>query len=168
MGCDYCEIIEQKRGILYEDEEVVIAVRDMVVIPGQVTIFTKHHHTILEMVPNDLLRKCSQISSKVTMAVFEGLDCQGTNLIVRNGLGAGQVVPHFGIDIIPRRENDGLNLQWKSQELMEDEMERTFLMLNEDITEGNIKRDVKNEATKKIADEEGKDNYLLKSLRKIP
>ena len=173
MTCEYCALIagQGKGKILYEDDEVVIAIRDNVATPGQISVFTKAHYPILEMVPDNVLEKCGVLSNKVSVAVFESLGAQGTNIIVQNGLGAGQKVPHFAIEVIPRQESDGLNFQWEPKQLMEDEMESTFLALKEGIEKGmgTIKEDkteVKENKTKKA--EGGKENYLLKSIKRIP
>ena len=173
MTCEYCEIIEGhgKAELLYQDEFVVVAIRDTGVTPGQITIFPKKHFTIMEMVPKEILERCAVISNKVGVAVFEGLGAQGTNILVQNGLGAGQKVPHFAIEVIPRQENDGLNLQWEPKQVPEDEMDLTFLTLKESIERGietieEKKEEVKEEPKEEKVDE--KDNYLLKQLKRIP
>jgi diadenosine tetraphosphate (Ap4A) HIT family hydrolase len=174
MKCELCEIIELERNILYMNEEVVVAVKDTAIIPGQVTVFPKEHFTILEMVPKDLIQKCSIIANKVGVAVFESLESQGTNIFIKNGLSAGQKAPHFSIEIIPRRENDGLNLQWESKQLMEDEMELATSLLTDEIKKV-MDEDLKKKRSKvsskvEIVDDkqENMENYLLKSLKKIP
>ena len=63
------------------------------------------------MADDAILEKCSAIANKVGIAVFDSLGVQGTNLIINNGLGAGQKVPHFCLEVYPRQENDGLPLQ---------------------------------------------------------
>ena len=183
MTCEYCEIADGKgkAEILYQDDDLVVAVKDLGVTPGQITVFPKKHATIMEMVSDEVLEKCSVMANKVSIAVFEGLGAQGTNIIVQNGLAAGQKIPHFAIEIIPRQENDGLNLQWEPKQLMEDEMESTFLALKEGVEKGvePIKEEKKEE--KKSSDKsddkkedsekkkkEDKDNYMIKQLRRIP
>lgn len=178
MKCEYCEIAERHReaGILYEDEQVVVALKDFAVTAGQITVFPKEHFTIMEMVPDEILQKCFTLANKVSMAIFEGLAAQGTNILVQNGLGAEQKVPHFAVEVIPRREGDGLKLQWEPKEISEDERETAFLLLKEEsekLVDIGKKKDpkeapgaVKTEKISAVGD--GKDNYLLKSLRKIP
>lgn len=173
MKCEYCELKERQEEILYEDNEIVVAVKDMVTTPGQITVFPKEHFTILEMVPDQILGKCAAIANKVSIAAFECLGSQGTNIIVKNGLGADQTIPHFGIDIIPRQENDGLNLQWEPKQLMEDEIESVYSIIKEELEKedqepAEEKKETKsgNKETKEKS--ENKKNYLLKSLRRIP
>lgn len=168
--CEYCEIIRREKNIIASSSDVVIAVRDKVVIPGQITVFPKEHYTIMEMVPEEVLQQCAVMANKVSVAVFESLGSQGTNIIVRNGLGAGQDVPHFGIEIVPRMENDKLNLEWKPRQLMEDEMEivHTTLLAGVEEAKSSPKKEEKKEEKKEIKKSEGKENYLLKSIRRIP
>lgn len=175
MKCDYCELRTRKEHLIYEDDEVVVAVKDTALAPGQITIFPKDHFTILEMVPDDILRQCATLANKVGIAVFESIGAQGTNVLVQNGLPAGQHVPHFALEIIPRRENDNLPLQWPPQQLMEEEMDTAYLMLKEEgdklvnIGKSVEKKEIRmKEEPGRIAAVEGKDNYLLKSLRRMP
>src|SRR3989338_2178826 len=180
MKCEYCDIVnrESKSELLYEDADLIIAIKDTVLTPGQVTIFPRQHFTILEMVPEEILQKCFVYANKAGMAVFEGLQSQGTNIIVQNGLGACQKVPHFAIEVIPRTEGDGLQLQWQPKQLMEDEIENVFAILKEEAGKIDLQKKkkaeqekevvVKDEKTEmKVVKEKG-ENYLLKSLRRVP
>ena len=172
MKCDYCEIEEKENyQILYEDEQVVAALKDSVFTPGQITIFPKKHFTIFEQVPDDILAKCAVLSNKVSVAVFEGLDSKGTNVLIQNGLAGGQKRSHFGIEIIPRREGDGLNFEWTPTQYSEDEIDRISLMLKETLEKKEKEKDepIKEDSSDK-KDEEGekKENYLLKSLDRLP
>ena len=175
MRCEYCDIIEEQRGILYENDHLVIAVRDKVFTPGQITVFPKKHQPILEMVSDEILKKCSVVANKVSIAVFESMGSKGTNIIIKNGLGAGQNVPHFGIEVVPRQEEDQLQLSWEGKPMAEDEIDLTFQRLGEavknldkvkedsdDEINGKSKKENKKESSKE------KDNYLKKSLRRIP
>ena len=65
MRCDYCELIEREKEneIIYQDVDVVVAVKDLVSAPGQITVFPKEHYTIMEAVPNKILKKCFQKQS---------------------------------------------------------------------------------------------------------
>ncbi len=158
---------------LYKDEKVAVALRDKVFMPGQLTVFPVEKFTILEMVPEDVLAKCFLLANKVSIAAFESLGSQGTNIIIRNGLGAGQNVSHFGIEVVPRVENDGLNFEWQGKRAIlqqikpeqEEELERTASLIKEALE--NVKP-VEQGDEEEVKEEEEKNNYLLKSLDKIP
>ena len=71
-----------------------------------------------------------------------------------------------------------MNLQWEPKQLSEDEMSTAYLMLKEEgdkiVNVGKESKAapvvVKSKEEKKVikAEGSGKDNYLLKSLRKMP
>lgn len=178
MNCEYCEILQHKKyaEILYEDDEVAIVIKDLVSIPGQITIIPKEHFTILELVPDEILQKCAKLANKVSVSIFETMGCHGTNILIQNGTAAEQKVPHFAVEVIPRRENDGLNLQWPLRELSEDEKETSYLLLKEEgeklLDIGKKKKPkVEIEVPKeqsKLKEEDNKDNYLIKNLRRRP
>ena len=171
MKCEYCEIVEEKRNVVYEDNEVIAAIKDTALAPGQVTIFPREHFTIMELVPDFLLQKCAVLANKAGMAIFEALGCQGTNVFIENGLAGGQKVPHFAIDVIPRTENDGMQLTWQPQQVADDELEVTASILKEELDKPvKVKEEKKAEEKppEKMKEKENQHNYLLKALRRLP
>ena len=184
MNCLYCQLREENRNILYQDEEVVAALAEEALTAGQVMVFPTEHITILELVPPMILAKCASLANKIGMAIFEALGVQGTNIIVRNGLGSGQKVPHFALEIIPRQENDNLPLLWSPTTLTDEELESTIAILKEEgkkekkieakeqsKTDKAEAKDMKKENPKKEEpqkDDAKEDNHLLSNIRRIP
>ncbi len=181
MKCDYCEIIEQRSHaeILHEDSDVLIIVKDMVITPGQITIVPKAHHTIIELLPQALMEKCALLANTVSMALFDILG-GGTNILIQNGLAAGQKVPHVAIEIVPRKENDNLPLQWPPKQLGEADLEATYSLYQEELVREK-KQAEKIPAVPAMVDTTGADekksakkekgtpdSYLLKSLNRLP
>src|SRR3989344_8164452 len=166
MECEYCDILtgKSKAQLLYEDESVIVVVKDMVFTPGQVTVFPRDHFTIMEQVPDEILTKCMIIAEKTSRAVFEVFQAEGTNILIQNGLGAGQKVPHFAIEVIPRREGDALNLQWQPKEVSQDDLDIIMHQLSDEIAKLGDFTAPKKKEEKKVEEkktEEGKD-YLSK------
>lgn len=181
MECEYCDILtgKSKAQLLYEDDVVIVAVKDMVYTPGQITVFPRKHFTILEQVPDEIVAQCMTVADKTSRAVFEVFQAEGTNILIQNGLGAGQKVPHFAIEVVPRREGDGLNLQWQPTEIGQDDLDIAAHQLSEEAAKlGDFTAPKKKEEAKEIRegkkkeskseDKEKGNNYLLKSLRRIP
>lgn len=173
--CDYCDIVKHKlkAEIVYEDDSVVAVVSDLAAAPGQICVYPKQHYTILEFVPNDILDQLAQITNKISIALFESLGAQGTNILISNGTAAGQKIPHFSIEIIPRTDGDGLNLEWKPKQLMDDEADTVYLLLKEEgeklaISKEKVEKIIKNHKTEIVLEKQDDDNYLLKQLRRIP
>jgi histidine triad (HIT) family protein len=175
MKCDYCEIAKGKikAELIYEDKLVMAVVKDLAILPGQICVFPKEHYTIIELAPDKLVNHLFKVVNKIGIAVFESLGVQGTNILVQNGTSAGQEVPHLCVEIIPRKEGDGLNLDWKPKQLMEEEMDTAYLMLKEEGEKIVIRAEANEETfhdekTEMIAEKEGKDNYMVKQLRRMP
>ncbi len=179
MKCDYCEIAKKeiRDDVVYEDDQVIAVIKDLAPLPGTVSIFPKEHLTILELASESLTGHLFKIANKLSIALFESLGVQGTNIIVQNGTAGGQKVPHFSVDIIPRKENDGLDLQWKPLQLMEGEADKAFSALKDDL--GNLvlgadekKKVVKSGKTEVVLEKEktadGEENYMVKQLKRVP
>jgi diadenosine tetraphosphate (Ap4A) HIT family hydrolase len=104
---------------------------------------------------------------------------QGTNIFVANGIPAGQTVAHFMVHVIPRKENDGVNLQWKAKQLTEEEISTVELKLKEQIQNvgvGKIENAEKPKTilenteiqpTQSISDDDEED-YISKQMNRIP
>lgn len=171
MKCTYCLEAEEKRHTLYADDDLIVSLKELAFTPGHIIIFPRQHYTIVEQVPDTLWQRCSVLANKVGRAIFESMGVQGTNVLVHNGLGAGQGVPHVAIEVIPRQPEDGLPLQWQGQQMSEEELSITLAKLQEEGETASsetvpVEKKGKDDPVEQIS-EEG-ENYLLKSLRKIP
>ena len=140
--------------------------------PGHSFVIPKQHIPILEQAPPHLVGKLFNIANKISSAIFDTLKVQGTNIFVANGIPAGQKVAHLMINIIPRKENDGINLQWQPRQLSEEEMSTIELKIKEEVGSigvGEAPKVTKQEKPKPVSNEiSGEDNYLVKQLRRIP
>ena len=175
-GCIICQIIAG--GIpskkVYEDETVMAMLDVNGANPGHCFVIPKNHYTIIEQVPDSEIARLFQVSNKISMAIFDSLGVQGTNIFVANGIPAGQTVAHFAINVIPRKENDGINLQWQPRQLSEEEMSTVELKLKEQAKDTVIEKEVKRPKAAKIPkpkpvelsseDEE----MFMRQLRKVP
>jgi len=167
------ENIEKHPNFLYGDEQIIVMFSLNPVSPGELQIFPKEKFTIIEQAPNDLVGKMFSTANKLSTILFESLNCQGTNIVVENGVPAGQKVSRFSINIIPRRENDGLNYLWNPQKLSEDQINTSFLKLEQYaktiVIEEQTKTKVVEESPKKeIKQQDGQINYKLEQFKRIP
>ena len=121
-NCAICDIIEKgSEFTLFDNENCMAVLADKPTGDGHVQLFTKNHFTILEQVPDKLVGEMFTIANKLSTATFEALGMQGTNIIVTNGVAAGQKHAHCLVNIIPRSENDGLSLDWTPKQLTEEQ-----------------------------------------------
>lgn len=171
--CILCQIVEGKvpSEKIYEDDDVLAVLDVNGANPGHTFVIPKEHYTILEQVPDFLVGKLFNTANKVSSALFETLSIQGTNLFVTNGIAAGQVAAHFMINIIPRKDNDGINITWQPKQLSEEDMSTAELQLKE--AAKNIGGFEAKSKIEKISAQEsenifGEDNYLLRQMKRIP
>lgn len=173
-SCLVCQIaagrIPSKK--IYEDD-LSLAVLDVNgANPGHCFVFPKNHYPIIEQVPDAEIGKLFQVSNKISTAIFESLGAQGTNIFVANGVPAGQTVAHFTINIIPRNENDGINLQWQPKQLSEEEMSTVELKLKEQAKNvGHFEQEKKTQkayAPKQVILSDEEEESFSRQLRRLP
>ena len=174
-NCLVCQIIagEIPSSVIHEDEKTLSIIDVNGSNPGHCFVMPKEHFTIMEQMPDDLIADMFNVSNVISSAIFETLKVEGTNIFVTNGVAAGQTVAHFMINIIPRKDKDGINLQWEPKTLSEEEMATVELKLKEATQHIGVQgkrqqaaaSQEDKEAQPPVIDEE---NYLLRQLRRLP
>lgn len=173
-GCIICQIIANKipSKKIYEDDFVLAVLDINGSNPGHCFVMSKNHYPIIEQVPDIEIARLFQISNRISSAIFDSLGAQGTNIFVANGIPAGQTIAHFTINVIPRKENDGINLQWQPKQLGEEEMSTIELKLKEQAKHiGYFEKEEKKpriQAPKPVALSEEEEEYFSKQLRRLP
>lgn len=173
MSCIICDLVKAKEGMLFEDEQLAVMLAPKPATPGHILLVPKQHAAILEQIPDFVIGKLFDKANKVSIAVFETLGAEGTNIIVNNGIAAGQTTNHCVLNVLPRRENDGLNFTWATKQLSEEEMSTIELKLKDESKGIGVfekekpkpKEEKKPEEVKEAHEEE---NYLLKQLKRLP
>lgn len=108
--CIFCQIVAgkvQSRKI-YEDDKVMAVLDINPSNPGHVLLLTKEHYSIMPQIPDDEVAHVFMAAKSLSNSMLRSIDAQGTNIIVANGIAAGQRAQHFMAHIIPRKENDGI------------------------------------------------------------
>ena len=175
MPCDICDIIKDEKVLkVYEDEKVVAMLINHPAAPAHCIVASREHFPILEKVPDFVINRIFVVANKISVAIFESLNMAGTNLIVANGLPAGQEIPHFFVNIVPRRENDNLNFNWQTQQANPDDLATVQLQLQEFTeniggfeTEGSKPQSSESD-TETIEAKDGEEDYMIKSLDRVP
>jgi len=185
MDCVVCDKISEKKAmIVYEDDNLVAILPSKPAVPGHVKIMPKQHFTQLDEMSDDLVEELFFLANFASTAVFEVAKAHGTNIILNESDN------HLAIDVIPRKENDGLNFLWKPKQMSPAEMDevhskitdKVFLVSRGDEFNHEAKqegpKDIIAEVEEKKAGEtetpapkdtkKGKINYLIKHLIKIP
>ena len=126
MDCIFCKIIEGELPSykVYEDKRVLAFLDINPVNKGHVLVVPKEHFNKFTDAPKDLLKDMISVIQNISLGVMDAVGAEGFNLGINNGAVAGQIVHHLHFHIMPRFENDGLNL-WTGKTLTEEEMKRT-------------------------------------------
>ena len=174
MTCVLCNELKSGKNKIYEDKKVCAVINPKPASPGHIILFPKKHYQIFEQIPDFEVSHLFEIANKLSTAVFESLKVQGTNIMIQNGVSAGQSIPHVCLHIIPRNENDGINFQWQPKQLNEEEMSTVELTLKEEtknigsFEKEEVKKSIKIEKKTEKIKESKEENYLIKQLDKIP
>lgn len=165
--CIFCQIISgrvQSKKIF--EDELSLGILDINPSnPGHVLLLPKEHYSIMPQIPENEIIHLFQVTKSLSNAVLRALEIQGTNIIVANGVAAGQRAQHFMIHIIPRKENDGLKFELPQKTMQLDELEEVRKKLVENLS-GKVKENVSKLSAepKKIVEAEFKD----KTKREVP
>ena len=123
--CIFCQIISgkvQSRKV-YEDEKVIALLDINPANPGHILLLTKEHYSIMPQIPDDEISHVFMAAKSLSNSMLRSIDAQGTNIIVANGIAAGQRAQHFMAHIIPRKENDGVNFVLPQKAMEQNEIE---------------------------------------------
>jgi len=104
--CIFCHIIAGKvpSKKVYEDDQVYAVLDINPAQSGHILLLPKEHYAIMPQLPADTLSHIFLVAKKLSNALLRVLDAKGSNILVANGVAAGQKAQHFMVHIIPRRE----------------------------------------------------------------
>lgn len=108
--CIFCKIIsgEIPAEKVYEDAETLAFMNLNPTNKGQVLVIPKDHVENIYGLSEELAARMMLTTKKLALAVKNGVDADGVNLIMNNEEAAGQVIFHAHMHIIPRFNDDGL------------------------------------------------------------
>ena len=76
--------------------------------------------------------------SDTSLKVSQAVSAQGLNIFIANGAIAGQKVDHIVVHIIPRFENDNIELSWEPKKISNEDMNKVENMLKESVKDINL------------------------------
>lgn len=112
--CIFCKIAngDIPSSTIYEDELFKVILDLGPAAKGHALILPKNHFDDLLTVDEETGSKALLLAAKVAAAMKKSLGCAGVNILQNNGEAAGQTVFHLHLHIIPRYENDDVNIDW--------------------------------------------------------
>ena len=166
--CTFCQLIQKKANLLFEDEKLAVMASPEPAIPGHVLVMPKDHSPIIESVPDFIVGDMFKAANKLGVAIFEGLGAQGTNILVQNGPSAGQKNNHTMIHVVPRFENDNLPIGWTPKQASDEELSSLESKIKDETANVGLFEREKPKPIEAAKPAEVKDDYRSKGLRRIP
>lgn len=123
--CIFCNIVSGKlpSATIMENDEFKVILDRFPAHEGHVLILTKQHvANIFELDP-DVGGRLFKLAVQISSVMKKTLGLTHMNVMQNNGAIAGQTVHHFHLHLIPRHENDGINIAYTPLELTDEQIE---------------------------------------------
>lgn len=111
-NCIFCKITkgEIPSNKIYDDPDFFGILDINPSTKGHVLVLPKKHAQIMPQLGTELNGKLGIALKNISTKITKTLDAKATSVFIANGAVAGQNAPHLIIHIIPRTENDEINL----------------------------------------------------------
>jgi histidine triad (HIT) family protein len=112
--CVFCKIMAKQipASVVHEDEHTLAFMDLGQVNPGHVLVAVKAHAENVYALDDIQAAAVFRSVARVARAIHSAFSPEGLSVYQANGKPAGQTVFHFHIHLVPRHENDGMNLTW--------------------------------------------------------
>ena len=112
--CLFCKIVagDMPSVQVHEDDKTVAFMDINPATRGHLLVIPKAHARDLLVVAPEALAACAAAAQRLAGLAIEKLGAAGVNLLNSCGAPAWQTVFHFHVHVIPRYEDDPLQLPW--------------------------------------------------------
>ena len=112
MDCIFCKIVsgEIPAAKVYEDEYVFAFLDVEPGTMGHTLVIPKEHFENVFDISEDALARVAVAGKLIALQMKKNMGAVGVKLASNNGQKAHQIVPHFHLHVIPRYEDDGLEM----------------------------------------------------------
>ena len=123
-NCIFCKIIagEIPSAVIFEDEEFKAILDRFPGNIGHVLVLPKKHYSNIFDIDEDVAGRLFRLATKIAKNMKEVLGFESMNVVQNNGSLAGQTVHHFHLHLIPRYENDKVQIKWEQLDLTDEQI----------------------------------------------
>ena len=117
-NCIFCKLANGQipTNSIYEDDDFKVILDAAPAAKGHAIILPKTHAANLFELPAKYGEKIFAIAQKCGKAIKETYNYDGLNVLQNNGEAAGQTVFHLHVHLIPRMNDDKININWQQGE----------------------------------------------------
>jgi histidine triad (HIT) family protein len=122
--CIFCKVLrgEIPSEQVYEDEHAIGVMDINPWTRGHAVVFARKHAADLFEIEDDELGHVAVAAKRLATAMRDGLGCDGVNLLQSNGRAAWQTIFHLHLHVIPRYDDDPLELPTRPRHAEPDEL----------------------------------------------
>ncbi|MBS3073279.1 HIT family protein [Candidatus Pacearchaeota archaeon] len=125
--CIFCEIAKGTMNSvkIYEDKDIIAVLEIMPASQGHILVFPKEHKHFIQEVDDKILNKLMNFVKNISPIIIKMLNAEGISIYIPQGQIAGQGIPHFVINIIPRYKEDKEKIvfDWQREKKENEELE---------------------------------------------
>lgn len=126
-GCIFCKLIagEIPCERVFENERVLAFLDIGPLADGHTLIVPKTHTAALHELDPEYAAELAAVTGLLGARVMQATGASAYNVLLNNGVDAGQLVMHVHAHVIPRRSGDGLGFRWNAQKRTPAELRAT-------------------------------------------
>ena len=117
-NCIFCKLANGQipTNSIYEDDDFKVILDAAPAAKGHAIILPKTPASNLFELPEEYGEKIFAIAKKCGKAIKDTYNYDGLNVLQNNGEAAGQTVFHLHVHLIPRMNDDKININWQQGE----------------------------------------------------
>jgi histidine triad (HIT) family protein len=112
--CIFCKVVAREipSEVIDEDERTIAVLDINPATPGHLVVITKAHEPDLFTISDEDLLAAMRMARRVAERMRDTIAPQGFNILHNIGRVAWQSIFHFHVHVIPRYQDDPLQLPW--------------------------------------------------------
>lgn len=122
--CIFCQIVagEIPSHKVYEDDQVIAIMDIGHVNPGHTLVIAKPHVETMLEADEALAAQMFLVANRVAKGLQRVLPSDGMTILQANRPAGFQTVPHLHLHVLPRFEDDGVDLAWPAKNPAQDDL----------------------------------------------
>ncbi|MFC1685810.1 HIT family protein [Nanoarchaeota archaeon] len=131
---------------VFEDASIVAFLDITPSKPGQIIITTKAHHQFLFQIPDHDLWNLVKVMKMLMPLLINATSAKGVSIYVAQGQGAGQVMDHISVNLIPRFDDDKAVFAWDRKQAEKGDLEKVGKVISEGVAKSMQEEKQKHES----------------------